>query len=266
MWNRNERYLIGKLIKENIRDFTFNLHQSINPVRLKNSGATDKLPPAGLRIRVGEPRRERYLGNGAKLCSLLLSHLNKYRCIDEFQKILDWGCGCGRVTRHMLCHVSACNLYGCDIDQDAISWMNKNFPEPLFTSILPYPPTGYEENYFDLIYGISVFTHLDEELQFKWLNELRRICNPDGLVAVSVHGGVSRKRPELARKLEENGVADMKGNKKFLFKHLENQDYYRETKHSREYILREWSRYFYIIDFVENGLGRQDLVIMRQKK
>ncbi len=108
-----------------------------------------------------------------------------------------------------------------------------------------------------------VLTHLDEELQFKRLDELKRICSPDGMVAVSVHGGISRKRPELQDRLREKGFADMKGNKTFLFSQLEDKDYYRETKHTREYVLREWSRYFKVIDFIEQGLGRQDLIILR---
>lgn len=264
MWNKNERYLLTKLFKANLRDFSFNLRQVLFPLRLDNAGAIEKLPPARLRIRVGEPRRERYLGNGKKLCDLLLSHINNRRPIGDFNKILDWGCGCGRVSRHLLCHIPAEKFHGCDIDAEAISWMDKNFHQSSFTVVNPYPPTPFQDNFFDLIYGISVFTHLDEELQFRWLKELKRICSPDGIVAVSVHGGTPKKRPEMEAMLRDKGFADMKGNKTFLFNQLEDKDYYRETKHSKEYIFREWARYFQVIEFIDRGLGRQDLVILEK--
>jgi hypothetical protein len=140
--------------------------------------------------------------------------------------------------------------------------MNKNFHHSSFTVINPCPPTPFQDNYFYLIYGISVFTHLDEELQFKWLDELKRICRPDAIVAMSVHGGVPKKRPEMEVMLRDKGFADMKGNKTFLFNQIEDKDYYRETKHSREYILREWYRYFQVIEFIYQGLGCQDLIIL----
>jgi len=38
------------------------------------------------------------------------------------------------------------------------------------------------------VIGYSVFTHLTEAMQRQWLEELRRITAPGGLVLVTAHG------------------------------------------------------------------------------
>ena len=50
------------------------------------------------------------------------------------------------------------------------------------------PPTDYPDLYFDIIYAISVFTHLNEDMQGRWLKELIRITAPGGHIIITVHG------------------------------------------------------------------------------
>lgn len=235
-------------------------------LRSMPSPATNEppVPPAWLRIRVGQINPRFYLLNGPKLFGNLKRLVEKYAKFEDFNRVLDWGCGCGRVSRITLKHVPAGRLYGCDIDADAIHWMQQTFQGSSFTVINPYPPTPYADAYFDFIYGISVFTHLDEDLQFKWLAELRRITRKDGIVAVSVNSGDPSTDPALQKQLAAAGFADRAGDKEILFRHFLQKGYYRLTKHSREYVLREWSNYFEILEYVPNGLVRQDLVIMQR--
>jgi len=41
------------------------------------------------------------------------------------------------------------------------------------------------------------------------------------------------------------------------------EGYYRDVYQSQEYTLREWSKYFKILDYIEQGVGNhQDLVVM----
>jgi trans-aconitate methyltransferase len=192
-------------------------------------------------------------------------HLAKYKPLEEFDHVLDWGCGCGRVTRFMLESVPATRLYGCDVDPDAIAWLQEHFPESSFTTIRPVPPTPFDDVFFDLIYGISVFTHLDETMQFRWLEELRRITRVDGIVAVTVHDDTSTDT-ELKAALDDRGFSDREGDRSVFFRHFLDDGYYRLTKHSKDYVMREWSKYFDILDFIEKGIGRQNLVIMRRSQ
>ena len=44
------------------------------------------------------------------------------------KRILDWGCGCGRVTVHLMSIEDGPQVLGCDIDPFAIHWCNKTSP------------------------------------------------------------------------------------------------------------------------------------------
>jgi SAM-dependent methyltransferase len=50
------------------------------------------------------------------------------------------------------------------------------------------PPLPYADASFDLVYALSVFTHLPEALQRPWMEELRRVLVPGGHLVVSLHG------------------------------------------------------------------------------
>jgi 2-polyprenyl-3-methyl-5-hydroxy-6-metoxy-1,4-benzoquinol methylase len=77
-------------------------------------------------------------------------------------RILEWGCGCGRVIRWMeqIAHDSA--LVGTDVDVMAITWASTHIPFARFDVNDAMPPTRYGDGEFDLVLNHSVFTHLDE--------------------------------------------------------------------------------------------------------
>ena len=73
--------------------------------------------------------------------------------------ILDFGCGVGRVTRHFRSTCQA-QLFGTDINESLINWCQQNLK---FGQFQVNPLTGklaYEDQQFDMIYALSVFTHL----------------------------------------------------------------------------------------------------------
>lgn len=141
--------------------------------------------------------------------SLILTCVTKYKPISDISTVLDWGCGSGRVIGQMMKFVPPEKLFGCDIDAEAITWDQDNIHGPHFTQINPYPPTPHPSSKFDVIYGISVMTHLDEETQLLWLEELRRIAKPGGIVALSVIGRNLRSKlmpPALVQEFGEKGL------------------------------------------------------------
>jgi SAM-dependent methyltransferase len=130
------------------------------------------------------------------------------RDINSFDRILDFGCGCGRTLLWLAPWAERTELDGTDIDRDAISWCRGSIRFARFAMNDPLPPLPYPEKSFDLVYLISVFTHLTEDLQLLWLEELRRVSRPGGYVLVTLRGsyyqGSSVRRG--SRRARESGI------------------------------------------------------------
>jgi SAM-dependent methyltransferase len=148
------------------------------------------LPPARLRLLVDGRSGDagRFLALGRPMFeSIRDAVVAAGRRPSELGAVLDFGCGCGRVLRHW--HgVEGPEIHGSDYNPDLIDWVREGLPfvHPNVNGLAP--PTAYEDDKFDLIYALSVFTHLDRELQDAWIAEFRRILRPGGLLIVSVLG------------------------------------------------------------------------------
>ena len=220
-------------------------------------------PPVHLQERVGGSKD--FLSAAAQIPSLILTCAGKYKPVLECEMILDWGCGCGRVITQMMKFVPPERLYGCDIDSEALGWDRQNIHGPSFTRVDPYPPTPYSDASFDLVYGISVMTHLDEETQLRWLQELKRITRSGAILALSVIG--ERLRSErmpasLVHEFAEKGFASFVPDYSDLVREFSHQAYYQEAYHTVDYIASNWGRYFDVLEYVETK--HQDIVILRR--
>ena len=106
----------------------------------------------------------------------------------EGRSLLDFGCGAGRTLRHFHDEAGSTRVVGCDIDQRSIDWLNANLCPPLEAVRSEVdPPLPFEDESFDFIWAISVFTHLSDN-SVPWLLELRRLLKPDGLLMASYMG------------------------------------------------------------------------------
>ena len=185
----------------------------------------------------------------------------------DFANILDWGCGCGRLTRYFGERTPA-TLTGIDIDADNVAWCQQHLPAGRFLHISAEPPTPLEAATFDLIIGISIFTHLREADQFYWLDELARIARPRALLLVTVHGNTTVGRAQLPAawmaELERTGFLDA-GHNPDLDGYTSDHGYYRNTFHTEAYIRERWTAHFEILRIVPGAIGNnQDVVVMRK--
>ncbi len=103
-------------------------------------------------------------------------------------RLLDYGCGSGRLLRLAAPFARTCELHGVDVDADAIAWCQSHLDFAHFRTILPRPPTDFPTAHFDAVYSFSVFTHLPEPLHRAWLEELHRITRPGGVLVLTTHG------------------------------------------------------------------------------
>ena len=148
------------------------------------------VPPALMRVRVSSWRAERqdWLESGeldARLIRELLAR-NGHK-IERMGAILDFGCGCGRVIR-CWSDLDRTEVHGADVDRAAIRWCKRNLPFVEAIRSDPLPPLPYPDERFDLVYALSVITHLPEQAGRDWLAELVRVLRPGGLLLFTVHG------------------------------------------------------------------------------
>lgn len=224
------------------------------------------LPLPRLRFKVsGNPQKRQYLAVGRQIKDDLQTALKPTgKRLYDFKNILDFGCGCGRTLIWLRNKPDDCRLFGSDTDGELIDWCQKHLDFVECRVNPPLPPTDYPDDKFDLIFLISVFTHLDEEYQRQWLAELNRIAQPSGIVLISVHGPtVARQKlpPDLQRTLAERGALFYADS----FWKLYFSEYYQTSFHTPEYIKNTWSQYFDVIDYVEQGINNwHDLVVLKK--
>ena len=104
------------------------------------------------------------------------------------KRVLDFGCGVGKVLRHFAAESAVAECTGCDIHAPSIDWLQRNLCPPFKVfQCTEEPPLREPDGYFDLIYSISVYTHLTDRWA-EWLLEHQRVLRPDGLLLVSFLG------------------------------------------------------------------------------
>jgi SAM-dependent methyltransferase len=106
----------------------------------------------------------------------------------EGKRILDFGCGAGRSLAVFADHAEDAEFVGCDLHEPSIEWATRHL-SPRFEFFLngPEPPLDRPAESFDLIYGVSVFTHVTANWA-PWLLEIHRVLRPGGLAMFSFLG------------------------------------------------------------------------------
>lgn len=101
-------------------------------------------------------------------------------------KILDYGCGWGRITRLLNKYVLEENIYAVDPWDESIQICIDNKLKGRF-EISDYVPIALPfMQKFDLIYAFSVFTHLSEKTATVVLKTLKDYIKPDGVLAITI--------------------------------------------------------------------------------
>lgn len=202
-------------------------------------------------------------------------------------RMLDLGCGCGRLLRVMARHADVLELHGADVDADAIQFCKKTFDFAEFLKLPHAPPTGYQARTFDAIYAYSVFTHLPKTRNVVWIRELARIAVPGALVVLTTGGRrlvehylAGRPDPvpssdELRARIPE---LEREG---FLFFPYEGMEFtdrrnseffgnwdlseYGMTFLLEDYVRAHWLEEFDLVAFYEAPDDWQDFVVLRRR-
>ena len=131
--------------------------------------------------------------NGGKAAAALIANLiRKYT--PAATRVMEWGCGSARSLRHLPGLLPQGVAYcGSDYNPEAVAWCKANINEVSFVQNDLSPPLPLESNSFDVVYAISVLTHLSIAQQHAWLKELRRVLRPGGCLILTTHGEQSAK-------------------------------------------------------------------------
>lgn len=223
----------------------------ITKTREDHIGMCDRglpLPPKRLWIGYGSTT-EQYLESGARHTKRMLEVVRgtDFEPLTDGHRILDFGCGAGRMMRHFIDAAEKCKILGCDLGGDHIIW-SKQYLSPPFSFIIntTTPHLPFSDGRFNFIYCGSVFSHIDD-LADTWLCELRRITAPGGRLFISLH--------------DETTVSALKGMNHRLGDQILESPFYQKYKDNFNVLVIDrgtWAQTFYDISyFVESvkGLG-----------
>lgn len=171
-------------------------------------------------------------------------------------RILDFGCGWGRLIRYFAKDVPEQNLCGCDPDDEILKVCSKTrVPGVLKHSDYRPQQLPFEEK-FDLSYAYSVFTHLSERTHFECLNALFRALAPGGLLILTVRPRtfIEAKGIELSR-FSSDVIKDMVlrfNDGKYIYAPynmapVDGEITYGDTAIPYSYIEKQWTEIFELI-------------------
>jgi SAM-dependent methyltransferase len=101
-------------------------------------------------------------------------------------RILDFGCGWGRLTRVFARDVEPGRLHGCDPVQEILEQCRTDrVPAELARSEFVPERLPFDER-FDLVFAFSVFTHLSEQAHEACLRAIHSSMGPGGILVLTV--------------------------------------------------------------------------------
>ncbi len=128
------------------------------------------------------------------------------------------------------------------------------------------PPLPHEDRQFDVVYALSVWTHLRANLQRAWMLEMRRVLKPGGLLIFSTQGDYflhQLERPDRRALLDSYNAGELVVSDE----NLEGTNFcvaYAPPSWVRRELLVGWTE----LEHIPEGsvmTGRQDLWVLRHQ-
>lgn len=204
-------------------------------------------------------------------------------------RLLDFGCGWGRILRLFMKDVRAANLLGAESTDRFLMAARRANPYATFLGCSIAPPLAVPAASLDLVVSWSVFSHLDEFLADRWLREFHRLLKPDGLVVLTTQSrrflafcAEQRLRRASGMRLEhpwheacaDSFADEARANSDFeagRFLHAASakpprpEAHYGEAIIPRNYVLKAWGGMFRLIEYLDNPVRLPQVLIVLQK-
>lgn len=221
-------------------------------------------PPSELMYRVSHTRNpEEFLISGLITFFDLMPLIEQYDKSEQ-RRVLDWGCGSGRLSTHIARLHPEIELNGCDIDPEAVRWSQENISGGRFSVSYPLPPTGFERGKFTSIIAYSIVTHLSRKHQLAWIDELYDLLDDGGVLVITTMGATAARANGVEDALKNRGILDDRLDT--TFDDVTPLGYYRSTFQSRAFTEKFWGRRFEVLEYSDAAIFNfQDLVVLRKK-
>ena len=154
-------------------------------------GVPGKVHPNDLMVAWGRGDKAAAYARGGRRCVSLVEESLALcdRSVADVRSWLDFGCGYGRVLRHLVLTVAPGRMWAADVDPEAVRFCASEFGvQPVDVS---NGPTVLEGERFDMIYAFSVLTHLPEQAGLDLMARFGRSLLPGGLLLFTTHGETS---------------------------------------------------------------------------
>jgi SAM-dependent methyltransferase len=123
----------------------------------------------------------------------------------EGKRVMDFGCGAGRTLVNFRDEAEVAEIWGVDVYEGALKHVQAELCPPMKAHLCEEnPPLPVEDACFDLIWAISVWTHLTDN-SLPWLAEMHRILKPGGLF-IPTYMGESHSEPLAGEEWDENRI------------------------------------------------------------
>lgn len=207
---------------------------------------------------------QNYKEDGEVTAKEIIEWTGKYNSAPS--TILEWGCGVGRIIRHIPYLVKKDSLIvGVDINTAMIQWNAANIPGVHFQQIDYCPPTLFDNNQFDVVFALSVFTHIEVECQPGWLVEMHRIMCDKGVFLFTTHG----KKYETKLNAREKETLHHRG--ALTIDYQQKGHRMMTTYNTHQHFKIAVEQYFDIVEYYcgmehPEKLGGQDVWIVRKRQ
>lgn len=228
------------------------------------------IPPRAWWFEYGKEREE-WLAKGKQHTGIMLKAAEASGLsLARGDRILEVGCGCGRMLRHLKHLAETCEIWGTDIWSEQIYWDRQHLSPPFhFATTTTIPHLPFEDRYFKLIYCGSVFTHIDD-LAEAWLLELRRILSPDGRAYITIHDKHTLKL--LEETYQDNILAKMvkhqplrKQSRDAFDMLVLHRDVMSQVFYDLDYFCRNAGAMYDVVSVIPEAYGYQTGILLKRK-
>ena len=116
-----------------------------------------------------------------------LEHVHRYKAatvLSEGKIVLDAACGTGYGSYFL--SESAKQVYGIDISNDAIIYAKEHYQNSnLQYLVMSVDNLCFKDKYFDVVTSFETIEHINQELQIKFLMEIKKKLKNDGILIMS---------------------------------------------------------------------------------